>query len=131
MRFLQLHAHDGHFLESARRCCCLANASATCSARGVTPVTFVMLAAAATVRPRSGNVRSDTVPPLGLPRWLTIRAGAPASWTLPTVQPSAYVVDAPETRRVGVWRDVMVSAFSSPGLAAQRRTHGPSAWEKS
>ena len=77
-----------------------------------------MLAAAATARPRSGNVRSETGPPLGLPRWLTILTGRPASWTLPTVQPSAYVVDAPETRRVGVWSDVMVSAFSNPGFSS-------------
>src|SRR5687768_17600222 len=77
-----------------------------------------MLAAAATVIPRSGNVNSEAVPPRGLPRWLSIRAGLPASWTLPTVQPSPYVVDAPEPRVVGVWRDVMVSAFSSPGFSS-------------
>ena len=47
----------------------LVNASATCSANGLTPLARVTLAAAAAiVRPRSGNVRSETAPPMGLPR---------------------------------------------------------------
>ena len=46
----------------------LVNASATCRAKGSTPLASATLAAAAIARPRSGNVRSETVPPRGLPR---------------------------------------------------------------
>ena len=48
-----------HFFAASRRFCCLAKASATWSARGLTLEMF-MLAAAATAMPSSGNVSSET-----------------------------------------------------------------------
>jgi hypothetical protein len=60
-------ASSGH-RGSAWRFWPLVNASAIRSANGSTPRPLDPFAAAATARPKSGNVRSETVPPIGLPR---------------------------------------------------------------